>query len=724
MKEHLFFPKQTALLMLCGLLPFLSHAQQRSKLESKQIAEKFANSNSFSRKFSDLKLHTLSSSISSNKELKNGREAYYIFSAPVNEDGFIIVSGDKRMPNVLAYSDENSFDSDNIPPNVLYWLDCYTKAYLSIDKLDVPPTGQTLTTNNKGVAPLLEGNKWNQGDPYNRLCPSVGQEKCLTGCVATAMAQVMKYHGYPSVGRGSISYNTERNNIHVSHDFSSDLFKWEYMIDDYTGKFTSEQANAVSELMSACGASVRMNYGTSAQEGSGALQEDLVPAFVEYFSYDQDAAFMERSRCSVEDWHRLLMKELDQGRPVNYGGISYIDRGGHSFVLDGYRSSEGNKFPDYHVNWGWGGKCNGYYQVANLHPVENEVEFYTKGAFSSGQQITLCIKPEDGIDSGIYYISSGNLNLSATKVKAGSTIQVYTASCVNSSYKDFTGTLHVALIPPDGSEELILGEKVVKTISYMQDTGNISFELTLPTDLPNGKYTIQLRSKQAKTDSYCQVFSASYPSVDVSENASDNPVIAHIAMLGSSELELSKIADSSIVCLKIYELQNLLNDPFVGDLRMILADRDGHQLAFLGDSIQPGELSMYEVMEEPLKIEGQLSGDWPDGKYKIYVGARLINTSDYVYVSFYDIAQPGISNQELCIDAEIKEGILIIDGKQYIITPANVRNISTAKRQPKDSTYKLDGRKDAGTGYGLNGIYISNGKKVLSNGVKVGSVLP
>lgn len=667
------FSKQTALLLFCGLLPLFCLAQQRSKSDAIIVAKDFVNSKTFEKGTTEIKLQQLSSSVSLNYGLKEEREAYYIFSADANNAGFVIVSGDERMPAILAYSDEDDFKVNNIPPNVRYWLDCYTEAFLALDNSDNSNNSPNLRVNSNGVTPLIENNKWGQSNPYNRLCPSVNHEKCVTGCVSTAMAQVMNFHGYPSVGKGIISYNTETNNIHIQHDLSSIHFKWENMLDDYSGKYTSEQADAVAELLYSCGVSVRMDYCTSKQGGSGAYQKDLITAYVNNFNYDKDAAFMARGYCSLEDWHRLLMRELDEGRPVNYAGTSIRD-GGHSFVLDGYKFSEGNKYPDYHVNWGWNGSCNGYYQIADLQPVEDG-QYATNGGFNSSQQMTIGIKPEDGIDDESCYLCTPALHTSSSTAKVGNKIKVYTTSCANFSYKAFNGSLYVALIPSVGGEEIILGEYKVRTLEYLQELNNLNIEITLPLNLPEGQYTVQLRSKQSKKDKYNNIISKSYSVITISDGGGENPVIADDATLGCSELELQNNSDSTLISLNIYELQNLNEDPFIGDLRMIIADKYGELLFAFGDSIQTGELSMYEIQDEPLRINGTLSANLPDGEYKIFVGARKTNSSDYVYVSSYDIANPEINYQDMYLDAKIKNGYLIINDRVYKILPTSIKNV-------------------------------------------------
>lgn len=703
--------KQTAVLLLCGLLSCNVFAQQRNKNDATKIANDFIEGNLPKYVDSEMKLRLSSSNISSSEALKTGKEAYYIFAPPSEEKGFVIVSGDERMPAILAYSDEGQFDIDNIPPSVRYWLDCYAEAFLALDSRSDTVPLRASSVNPGGISPLLENNSWGQDDPYNRLCPAVRNERCVTGCVATAMAQVMRFHQYPAVGKGRISYTTETNNIHIQRNLASSQFRWDDMIDDYSGTYTPEQADAVAELMYSCGVSVNMDYCTSSQGGSGAYQSSLIKAFIENFGYDQDAAFMTRSYCSEEDWHNILVRELNEGRPVNYAGTSMRD-GGHSFVFDGYRVSEGNKYPDYHVNWGWNGSCNGYYQIADLSPSENGLHA-TAGGFNNSQQITIGIKPEDGNSDGSIYLCTTKLHTSAATAKAGSTINVYAASCSNMSYKEFNGTIHATLISMDDGKETILGESRLKALSFLREQNNVNIEITLPNNLADGQYIVQLRSRQTGENEYQQVFSKQYPQLTVSATGEDTSEVISKAVLGSSELEV--VADSANICLNIYELQNLQPSPFIGDLRMILADSTGKQLVSFGDSVQPGELSTFEIMGDPLKIQGSLTGNWPNGNYRLYVGAKLINSPTYALVSYYDISQPSIEYQELYLDAQINDGKITIEGHTYEIRPTTaIESASSSKIRENPYVISLSGiRYDRDKHSIPPGIYISGRKKIL-----------
>ena len=324
--------------------------------------------------------------------------------------------------------------------------------------------------------------------------------------------------------------------------------------------------------------------------------------------------------------------------------------------------------------------------------------------------MTIGIKPEDGINEGVVYLCTPNLYTSASTSKAGSNLKVYTASCANYSYKPFNGTLSVALISVDDDSETILGEYRMKALSYLQEQNNISIDISLPS-LPDGQYTIQLRSKPSGKNDYQQVISKQYPQLTISSTGSVTPDVASEAMLGCSELEVVSDNVPSVVSLNIYELQNLQEFPFIGDLRMILADKSGRQLCAFGDSIQPGELSTFEVQEAPLKIHGQLVGEWPDGDYKVYVGARQINTSKYVYLSFYDISQPDMEYHELSLKAQIKDRKLIINGKTFDISPTSIYQV-----EPDD----MKGRGDTIGIYSLDGLFVgSRGVNTLPPGIYI-----
>lgn len=703
--------KRTALLLLCGLLSWVCIAQQRTRHDAKSIASSFAiNKLKENKHKGEIKLLLSSSQVSTSEELRTDKEAYYIFSSTENDE-FIIVSGDERMPSILAYSDENDFDNTNIPPNVLYWLERYADAYLSLDD-DVNNAKEPLSSiNPNGVKPLLANNRWGQDNPYNLLCPTVRNKKCVTGCVATAMAQVMNYYKYPNIGKGNISYRTETNNINVQHRFDEKPFQWDNIIDDYSKGYSSEQAAAIAELMLACGASVKMDYCVSSQGGSGAYQFELIPAFIEYFDYDRDAAFVMRDYCSSEDWHQLIINELNNGNPINYAGQGYRD-GGHSFVLDGYSVDDEYTYPYYHINWGWDGVCNGYYQIVDLHPVENG-QYASNGGFNEGQEMLVGIKPEDGIDNPKNILCTSKLNLSTTIANPGKTVKIQANSVINMSYEAFNGTLHVALIPMNDSTEIISGEVQTKSIGYLQEQKDLNIEFNVPIEIPDGQYLVQLRSAKNHGNEYTPVFSKQYPSLTItSDNDINQGHEPEEVILGASELEIIQTEDNSVIKSRVYELANLRGTTFVGYLRMALGDSEGNILTMFGDSVFIEELNEHEIQNTPLIIKGIPQGSWPDGEYRLLVLARNIDSPCYHCLAFHDITKPNAINEKLFVETAIRDGYMYINGHLYILPSTSIAT-KLCNGGKKYVETKLSGIQGTSHPYNLFDIIIIDGKKHL-----------
>lgn len=703
--------KRTALLLFCSLLPLVCLAQQRSNAEAFSIAKDFCKSTLTSK----IRLGAFvksSSELSWSAKLSSTNEAYYIFNGL--DKGFVIVSGDERMPAILAYSDNSIFECEELPPATRYWLDCFEETYLRLNGTEssfLPESSLSLTEENN-VEPLLGKIKWGQEDPFNKFCPSYSSDKCLTGCVATAMAQVMRFHGYPERGKGQIDYYTSSNHLHVSRDLSNDFFDWESMLECYNnGNYQKSNADAVATLMVSCGTAVKMDYGTSNQGGSGAYQADLLSAFIDNFGYDTDAAILTRSYFTTREWHDFLIKELEEGRPVNYSGQSPRD-GGHSFVIDGYHISTANVYPDYHINWGWNGDCDGYYQIADLLPKEDGQNVTIDG-FNSSQQMTVGIRPNDGIDNNNFVLATEKLQVSTTETTPGSTIRVYTASMCNFSYQKFSGYFSVVLVGENGNEYLVELNDKAHTLSSLQVLNNVAFDLTLPSSMPKGVYSVSLKTRDDDHSGFA-VFSSSYPQIKINSNEDSHehsfPVFS---ALGCSDIEILNAKDNEYeILLNIYELQNLEENPFIGDIKMILADGYGKALCTFGDSIQIGELGMYEVQPDPFMLKGFLSEDWPDGIYRLYIGARHIDSTEYQYIKFYDIAHPWIDPQDLYYDLRIGNGVIIIEGHRYIQLPLDV-TITMQDSKRTDSIVTINGFIQRNNCL-LPGIVIVNGRKILN----------
>ncbi len=314
---------------------------------------------------------------------------YYVFNKG-KCDGYIIVSGDDKAAPVLGFSDEGTFDINNIPDGLQYWLEVYSQ---EMHYLRSNPNAQAASIRSKrsvSVRPLLSCN-WSQSEPFNNLCPTYIEDgttyHAAAGCIATAAAQIMYYHRWPITGTGSHSYVCNVNysgEQTLSADFGSTTYDWDNMLDSYDGSYTDTQANAVATLMSHVGISCDMGYG----RGSGAWNYAMVEALRNYFGYNKGMICKRRGNTPINEWEQTIMNELDNSRPVFYTGYT-PNGGGHAFVFDGY-NDEGY----FHVNWGWGGLSNGYFLVTALNTSDESGSF--EGGFNQLQTIIIGFYPDDG----------------------------------------------------------------------------------------------------------------------------------------------------------------------------------------------------------------------------------------------------------------------------------------------------------------------------------------
>lgn len=218
------------------------------------------------------------------------------------------------------------------------------------------------------VPSLLKNIMYDQREPYNRMCPVFSGQHAATGCVATAMAQVMRYYSFPKVGSGEVTYTGSHGAKTIN--LADYVFDWDLILDTYRpGKYTDAQGDAVAELMLACGASLNMNYGV---DGSGSYIQHAMKALKKNFGYTAKMEYYESLNDHdpeglIEgDWAPTIRQQHRLGFPVFYSGCPASGKAGHAFVLDGYKVIDGVYY--YHVNWGWSGELNGYYLLMNLNP--------------------------------------------------------------------------------------------------------------------------------------------------------------------------------------------------------------------------------------------------------------------------------------------------------------------------------------------------------------------
>ena len=282
-----------------------------------------------------------------------GDNQFYVFNAE-GQNGFVIVSADDRTTPVLGYADKGSLEMNKLPVNARRWLEGYAEEIKALGE-DVQANTHPRRVIGAPVAPLLTCH-WDQGAPYNLQCPIDGEYNSVTGCVATAMAQVMYYHKWPQSATTAIpAYTTSTKKLNLS-ELPATTFKWDQMKDSYSYDETGAAADAVAELMRYCGQAVRMDY-TSNESGASVGAAHLI----NYFGYSKTAQNMNRSYYTTTEWEAMIYKELSNARPVLYSGNS--GSGGHQFVIDGY-DDKGL----FHVNWGWGGYADGHFVLSVLNP--------------------------------------------------------------------------------------------------------------------------------------------------------------------------------------------------------------------------------------------------------------------------------------------------------------------------------------------------------------------
>lgn len=310
----------------------------------------------------------------STKTLKAGsnQAAYYVYNVG-NNQGFVIVSGDDRINPILGFSDEGYFDEAKAPSNMKNLLDVYAQQIAQLDEVvnikGAIAAAKNVVDTRNSIAPLLT-TKWDQARPYWNKCPQVKNEDgeyepSYTGCVATAMSQIMKYHNYPAqttqvIPSYQYGYGTGNMGEYITQ-YTDDLpittFDWEHMLDSYNGSEDQVYTDAVATLMLYVGHAAHMTYALTA---SGTTDPYIPKAFTNYFDYNAQLVY--RSDYDQQAWEDMVYQELVAGRPMVYNGRAGSG-GGHSFVCDGYEMGD-----YYHINWGWGGLGNGYFQLAIMNP--------------------------------------------------------------------------------------------------------------------------------------------------------------------------------------------------------------------------------------------------------------------------------------------------------------------------------------------------------------------
>lgn len=519
--------KRTILLSVGLLCSILLVANPISRNQAQQKAIEFLTTRG--------KQHTPTKMVSRKARKASGEESayYYIFNVG-NHNGYVIVSGDDRTDAILGYADDGEIDADNIPDNMRAWLEEYatqiqwmeehntsssasalqaqaTSPFAPLQALTYPGTDSRRTpakasTLKRAISPLTTS-KWNQSEPYNLLCPSYNDELTVTGCVATATAQLMYYHRNNSTqttlaqipGYTTYSLDLNINPIDITP------LDWEHMQDTYTSSNDlNDPANkAVATLMQCIGAAVKMDYNVASTGGSSAITADVPQALITYFGYDQDALFINRNDYTYSEWVNIIYKELSNG-PVLYSGQSA--GGGHAFLCDGYAEDD-----YFHINWGWGGSSDGYFKLAVLNPDNQGIGgSSTTDGYSFLQGAMVNVKPQDdGISqrdtrvrmtTSAFYVNESSVTRTSINENFEAITTLHTFR--NLTGNTYTFDLGIALYQ-DGTLLSIIDHDE-RGVELANAYGWVDYEwsLSFGAGLGNGIYRIVPVSRQHGTDTY------------------------------------------------------------------------------------------------------------------------------------------------------------------------------------------------------------------------------
>lgn len=477
--------KNNRLLLFAGslLMPMVVMAGPRSFQQAKAIAEKQA---ALLGVTIDQKAMTKARKQGDKGEMNLSQESYYVFPN-ANSKGFTIVSGDDRLPEIVGYSSQGSYDENNLPEGFVSFMKAYQNLYNKVNLGDAEALknlAEIKAWRNKknasaastsAVAPLLGNIEWDQTSPYNNMCPKYDSvHVAATGCVATAMAQVMAYYKYPKQLKADIpGYVNRWNGIPMEIPTitrEEGIYDWDNMLPKYNkeANATQQQKDAVAKLMYHCGAAVRMSYGP--ESGAAVSSSKLA----KYFGYDADLMMdLSRSSFTLDKWMQIIDAELAAGRPVLYGGQS--SENGHQFICDG-KDENGL----YHINWGWSGNQNAYFDLSILNP--------EKGGTGSGSAadgfnryctMTIGIAPDNGVvDAPLAQIPSISVLYEADYVvitkgtrKSKSDKFEFTqqVTFVNQVKQAFKGFLGLGILQKDGSYKLVSDKKYVSFDGKRED---------------------------------------------------------------------------------------------------------------------------------------------------------------------------------------------------------------------------------------------------------------
>ncbi|MEF9924647.1 MAG: C10 family peptidase [Muribaculaceae bacterium] len=576
MKTH--FTLSLALLILC--MPVM--ARQINENEALLVAKKFE-----AKELPQLRNLKQGSQEADMKLAFSKKDAnanlFYVFNRGENQ-GFLIISGDDRAHSILGYSETGTFDYEKIPSNMKVWLDGYAKEIKTL--IANPNIATTITTNidtkeyAQSIAPLLGTTAWNQLSPYNNLCPVMpgSKEHAASGCVATATAQAMYYNQWPPKGKGNHTYTSRTQKFTLSADFNT-TYDWAAMTPTYNSSSSQASNDAVAKLMYHCGVSVDMDYGRS----SGAQSTNVPYALYNYFDYDKGMRYLMRKFYGFEEWMSLMKNELNSNRVIIYGGNSAI--GGHQFLFDGY-----DKNNLFHVNWGWGGTSNGYFQINALTPSSQGVGG-SNGGFNYDQDAIIGVQKATStsiIHNDICSEKSLVPSNSSITRDGSTTITLY--DFFSYSWNSFNANLALGLY--DQTNNLVTTLKVTSPLNFKPyyGYGDFTFKsIKIPASVANGNYKIYALFKSNTDTDWSKIkiaiSEAQYVNVNVTSSNVDFTVPSTTPNLSATNIAVINNIYNSLAGKVSCTITNNGNEYFGAVNLVICKSNDGSDATKFNDNI-------------------------------------------------------------------------------------------------------------------------------------------
>ena len=479
------------------------------------VADARAKATAFLNRNAGAKGGTVTTDVQLAYTAQQGAETYYyVFNnGSDGKGGFVIIGGDETARTILGYSDNGTFDYATAPENLKWWLSQYEQQISAAIK-----NGGTTSAAKGGmggvksiaradIAPLC-ATTWDQVAPFNTAIPKILNNSyttdgsLATGCVATAMAQIMKKYNYPTTGNGSNGYTLKWNNgtiqITFQADFANTTYDWANMNNSYNYNTFSgnEQGTgnnnerAVATLMYHCGVAANMRYGQISTGGSSASAFTAAQGMVNYFKYDKSISYKERPYYSDDDWEEMIYAELAADRPVLYSGSTSAGAG-HAFVCDGYKYEDGNDL--FYLNWGWHGSYNGYFPLQGTNALKPNGTGTGGGAadaaYDQSQSIVIGIKPDPGNSSSAKIeMTCDGYSLGSNATAAGSSNSLTFTKVTNTSIIASSQTVGVRLVNNESSSTDIEATTWDLGPNYYYTSNNMSF--TVPTQMAPGEYTV------------------------------------------------------------------------------------------------------------------------------------------------------------------------------------------------------------------------------------------